>query len=965
MSIFAHLYFRSKLLEFMRTDLFALRHIGIREEDLPQMLKTINVDSLDQLISETIPDDIRLAKPLALDPPMNEHEYLSHIQVLSEKNKVFKSYIGLGYHESITPSVIKRNILENAGWYTAYTPYQAEIAQGRLEALLNFQTVIAELTGMELANASLLDESTAAAEAMTMLFDVRSRDQKKNNVLKFFVSEEILPQTLSLLKTRSIPLEIELIVGKHENFEFGDDFFGALLQYPGKHGQVHDYAPFVAKAVAKNIKVAVAADILSLALLTPPGEFGADVVVGTTQRFGIPLGYGGPHAAFFATKEEYKRSIPGRIIGITKDTDGKPALRMALQTREQHIKRDKATSNICTAQVLLAVMAGMYAVYHGPKGLRYIANKVHSTAVTLADSLEKLGFYQTNTTYFDTISIKADSCIVRPIAEKHGVNFLYVDTDTVSIALNEASSLKDLQLIVSIFAEAIGKESIVINGLLPPSLLNNKLARTSPFLENSVFNSYHSETELMRYIKKLERKDLALNHSMISLGSCTMKLNAASEMLPLSMARWGNIHPYVPIDQAEGYQIILKELEKDLNTITGFAGTSLQPNSGAQGEVAGLMVIRAYHQSRGEGHRNICLIPASAHGTNPASAVMAGMKVVVTKTDENGNIDVADLAEKAELHKDNLSALMVTYPSTHGVFESSIKEITKLIHDNGGQVYMDGANMNAQVGLTNPATIGADVCHLNLHKTFAIPHGGGGPGVGPICVAEQLVPFLPGNPVITTGGEKAITAISAAPWGSSLVCLISYGYIKMLGESGLTQSTKSAILNANYIKNRLSGKFDVLYTGERGRAAHEMIIDCRPFKENGIEVTDIAKRLMDYGFHAPTVSFPVAGTLMIEPTESESLAELDRFCSAMLSIRKEIDAASVEDNNNALKNAPHTLEMVTTDQWNYPYSRQQAAFPLPYIYENKFWPSVRRVDDTYGDRNLICTCAPIEAYMEA
>ena len=965
MSIFAHLYFRLKLLEFMRTDLFALRHIGIREEDLPQMLRTINVNSIDQLITETIPDDIRLAKPLALETPMSEHEYLSHIQVLSEKNKVFKSYIGLGYHESITPSVIKRNILENAGWYTAYTPYQAEIAQGRLEALLNFQTVIAELTGMELANASLLDESTAAAEAMTMLFDVRSRDQKKNNVLKFFVSEEILPQTLSLLKTRSTPLEIELIVGNHESFEFGDDYFGALLQYPGKHGQVHDYASFVAKAVEKNIKVAVAADILSLALLTPPGEFGADVVVGTTQRFGIPLGYGGPHAAFFATKEEYKRSIPGRIIGVTKDTDGKPALRMALQTREQHIKRDKATSNICTAQVLLAVMAGMYAVYHGPKGLKYIANKVHSTAVTLADSLEKLGLYQTNTSYFDTIIIKADSSKVRPIAEKYEVNFLYVDADTISIALNEATSIKDLQLIVNIFAEAIGKEPITINGLLSQSLLENKLVRTSTFLENSVFNSYHSETELMRYIKKLERKDLALNHSMISLGSCTMKLNAASEMLPLSMARWGNIHPFVPIEQAEGYQIILKELEKDLNIITGFAGTSLQPNSGAQGEFAGLMVIRAYHESRGEGHRNICLIPASAHGTNPASAVMAGMKVVVTKTDENGNIDVADLAEKAELHKDNLSALMVTYPSTHGVFESSIKEITKLIHDNGGQVYMDGANMNAQVGLTNPATIGADVCHLNLHKTFAIPHGGGGPGVGPICVAEQLVPFLPGNPVIKTGGDKAITAISAAPWGSSLVCLISYGYIKMLGENGLTQSTKTAILNANYIKNKLSGKFDVLYTGERGRAAHEMIIDCRPFKENGIEVTDIAKRLMDYGFHAPTVSFPVAGTLMIEPTESESLAELDRFCSAMLSIREEIDAASAEDNNNALKNAPHTLEMVTTDKWEFPYSRQQAAFPLPYILENKFWPSVRRVDDTYGDRNLICTCAPIEAYAEA
>ncbi|MBC8767638.1 aminomethyl-transferring glycine dehydrogenase [Arenibacter sp. BSSL-BM3] len=949
----------------MRTDVFALRHIGIREEDLPQMLKTINVNSMDQLISETIPDDIRLVKPLVLDAPMNEHEYLSHIQNLSEKNKVFKSYIGLGYHESITPSVIKRNILENAGWYTAYTPYQAEIAQGRLEALLNFQTVIAELTGMELANASLLDESTAAAEAMAMLFDVRSRDQKKNNVLKFFVSEEILPQTLSLLQTRSTPLGIDLIVGNHQNFEYSDDYFGALLQYPGKYGQVHDYAAFVAKAAEKNIKVAVAADILSLAILTPPGEFGADVVVGTTQRFGIPLGYGGPHAAFFATREEFKRSIPGRIIGVTKDTDGKTALRMALQTREQHIKRDKATSNICTAQVLLAVMAGMYAVYHGPKGLKYIATKVHSSAATLVDSLEKLGLYQTNTSYFDTVSIKADSSKVRPVAEKYEVNLLYVDADTIAIALNEATSLKDLQQLVNIFAEATGKDSITIKGLLPHSAIESKLTRTTKFLENSVFNSYHSETELMRYIKKLERKDLALNHSMISLGSCTMKLNAASEMLPLSLARWGNIHPFVPIEQAEGYQIILKELENDLNTITGFAGTSLQPNSGAQGEFAGLMVIRAYHESRGEGHRNICLIPASAHGTNPASAVMAGMKVVVTKTDENGNIDVNDLGEKAALHKDNLSALMVTYPSTHGVFESSIKEITKLIHDNGGQVYMDGANMNAQVGLTNPATIGADVCHLNLHKTFAIPHGGGGPGVGPICVAKQLVPFLPGNPVIKTGGDKAISAISAAPWGSSLVCLISYGYIKMLGEYGLTQSTKTAILNANYIKNKLSGKFDVLYTGERGRAAHEMIIDCRPFKENGIEVTDIAKRLMDYGFHAPTVSFPVAGTLMIEPTESESLAELDRFCSAMLSIREEIDAASIEDSNNALKNSPHTLEMITSDQWDFPYSRQQAAFPLPYIMENKFWPSVRRVDDTYGDRNLICTCAPIEAYAEA
>lgn len=949
----------------MRTDVFALRHIGIEKENLQHMLETIKAPTLDGLIVETIPDDIRLKQPLVLDPPMSEHEYLSHIQDLSEKNKVFKTYIGLGYHEGLTPSVIKRNILENPGWYTAYTPYQAEIAQGRLEALLNFQTMVVDLTGMELANASLLDESTAAAEAMNMLYEVRTREQKKNNVTKFFVSEEILPQTLSLLKTRSKPLGIELVIGNHESFDFTDDFYGALLQYPGKNGQVHDFAPFASKAAEKNIKIAVAADILSLVMLTPPGEFGADVVVGTTQRFGIPLGYGGPHAAYFATKEEYKRSIPGRIIGITKDTDGKSALRMALQTREQHIKRDKATSNICTAQVLLAVMAGMYAVYHGPKGLRYIANKVHTSATTLAQSLEVLGIDQINTSYFDTLMVKADAVKVKLIAEQKEVNFLYIDDNTIGISLNEATSIKDLQTITAIFAEALGKETNIINGLNTTCAINPAVRRNSPFMENTVFNSYHSETELMRYIKKLERKDLALNHSMISLGSCTMKLNAASEMLPISMARWANIHPFAPIDQAEGYQIILKELEKDLNIITGFAGTSLQPNSGAQGEYAGLMVIRAYHESRGEGHRNICLIPASAHGTNPASAVMAGMKVVVTKTDDNGNIDLTDLAEKAILHKDNLSALMVTYPSTHGVFESSIKEITKLIHDNGGQVYMDGANMNAQVGLTNPATIGADVCHLNLHKTFAIPHGGGGPGVGPICVAEQLVPFLPGNPVIKTGGEKAITAISAAPWGSSLVCLISYGYIKMLGESGLTQSTRTAILNANYIKSRLSGKFEVLYTGERGRAAHEMIIDCRPFKQKGIEVSDIAKRLMDYGFHAPTVSFPVAGTLMIEPTESESLAELDRFCSAMLAIREEIDEATIEDSNNPLKNSPHTLEMITTDNWTFPYSRQKAAFPLPYIIENKFWPTVRRVDETYGDRNLACTCAPIEAYIEA
>ncbi|SMC65429.1 aminomethyl-transferring glycine dehydrogenase [Cellulophaga tyrosinoxydans] len=949
----------------MKTDVFASRHIGIREEDLPHMFKTVGVENLQQLINETIPDDIRLKNPLALDKAMSENQFLNHLQKLSEKNKVFSSYIGLGYHESLTPSVIKRNILENPGWYTAYTPYQAEIAQGRLEALLNYQTMICDLTGMELANASLLDESTAAAEAMTMLFEVRERDQKKNEVIKFFVSAEVLPQTISVLKTRAIPLGIELVIGNHETFEFSTEFFGAMLQYPGKYGQVYDYAAFVASAKAKDIKVAVAADILSLVLLTPPGEFGADVVVGTTQRFGIPLGYGGPHAAFFATKEDYKRSIPGRIIGVTKDTDGNPALRMALQTREQHIKRDKATSNICTAQVLLAVMAGMYAVYHGPKGLKYIANKVHNSAVTLTEALEQLGLYQTNTSYFDTITVKTDAAAVKDIAEQHEINFLYSDDQSVTIALNEATSIENLEEIVQVFAKALHKKGAKIDELKSTSTIPSALQRATPFLENKVFNSYHSETEMMRYIKKLERKDLALNHSMISLGSCTMKLNAASEMLPLSSANWGNIHPFAPIEQAEGYQIMLKELERSLNVITGFAGTSLQPNSGAQGEYAGLMVIRAYHESRNETHRNICLIPASAHGTNPASAVMAGMQVVVTKTDERGNIDVADLEEKVALHSENLAALMVTYPSTHGVFESSIKHITKLIHDNGGQVYMDGANMNAQVGLTNPATIGADVCHLNLHKTFAIPHGGGGPGVGPICVAEQLVPFLPGNPVIKTGGDKAITAISAAPWGSSLVCLISYGYIKMLGEKGLTRSTEIAILNANYIKHRLSGNYEVLYTGEKGRAAHEMILDCRPFKQNGIEVTDIAKRLMDYGFHAPTVSFPVAGTVMIEPTESEGLAELDRFCDAMISIKKEINAASANETNNVLKNAPHTLKMVTSDTWDFPYSREKAAFPLAFVSENKFWPSVRRVDDAYGDRNLICTCAPIEAYMEA
>ncbi len=947
----------------MRTDAFALRHIGPRESDLQHLFKTIGVDSLEQLIAETIPADIRLKKDLELDAPMTEFEYLSHIQELGSKNKVFKSYIGLGYHPAAIPAVIQRNIFENPGWYTAYTPYQAEIAQGRLEAILNYQTTIIELTGMEISNASLLDEGTSAAEAMALLFDVRTRDQKKNNINKFFVSEEILPQTLSVLQTRATPKGIELVVGNHETFDFSSDFFAAILQYPGKFGQVNDYAGFIAKAHANEIKVAVAADLLSLAKLTPPGEMGADVVVGTSQRFGIPMGYGGPHAAFFATKEEHKRSMPGRIIGVTIDANGNRALRMALGTREQHIKREKATSNICTAQVLLAVMAGMYAVFHGPKGLKYIANKVHASAVTLADALNQLGVYQTNSAFFDTLLVKADAAKVKAVAEKNEINFFYVDNETISIALNETTSLTDLNQIVAVFADALGKPNVTIDQLANETMVPKNLERTSTFLQHDVFNNHHSESQLMRYIKKLERKDLSLNHSMISLGSCTMKLNAAAEMLPLSMANWNSIHPFAPIEQAEGYQIMLKKLEQQLNVVTGFAGTTLQPNSGAQGEYAGLMTIRAYHLSRGDHHRNVCLIPSSAHGTNPASAAMAGMEIIVTKTTPEGNIDVEDLRARAIEYKDRLSALMVTYPSTHGVFESSIIEITDLIHENGGLVYMDGANMNAQVGLTNPATIGADVCHLNLHKTFAIPHGGGGPGVGPICVNEKLVPFLPTNPIIPTGGDQAISAISAAPFGSALVCLISYGYISMLGSEGLTNATKYAILNANYMKARLEDHYPVLYSGEMGRAAHEMILDCRAFKQQGVEVTDIAKRLMDYGFHAPTVSFPVAGTLMIEPTESEDVAELDRFCDAMISIRKEIAAATAEDHNTVLHNAPHTQAMLTADVWNFPYTREQAGFPLEYIAENKFWPSVRRVDDAYGDRNLVCSCAPIEAYM--
>ncbi|MFA5556795.1 MAG: aminomethyl-transferring glycine dehydrogenase [Flavobacteriaceae bacterium] len=948
----------------MKTDSFALRHLGVtNENDIQTMLSTIGVSSIDQLIYETFPDGIRLKKPLDLPAAMSEYDYFQHIVALGNKNKVFKSYIGLGYHPTVVPAPIQRNIFENPGWYTAYTPYQAEIAQGRLEALLNFQTTVIELSGMELANASLLDEGTAAAEAMALLFDVRSRDQKKNNVNKFFVSEEILPQTLSILQTRSTPIGIELVIGNHKDFDFSSEFFGAILQYPGKHGQVNDYREFVAKAKENEIKTVFAADILSLVKLTPPGEMGADAVVGTTQRFGVPMGYGGPHAGFLATKEEYKRSMPGRIIGVSQDMNGNRALRMALQTREQHIKREKATSNICTAQVLLAVMAGMYAVYHGPKGLQYIADKVHASAVTVAESLTKLGVEQINTSFFDTIVVKADAEKVKAIAIQNEVNFYYIDNNTVQIALNETTNLNDINQIIAIFAKAVGKDAFTVSALSTSSAIDSSLVRTSSFLQHEVFNSHHSETALMRYIKKLERKDLSLNHSMISLGSCTMKLNAATEMLPLSLPNWNSIHPFAPKDQAEGYQIMLKTLEKQLSIITGFAGTTLQPNSGANGEYAGLMVIRAYHQSRGEGHRNIALIPASAHGTNPASAALAGMEIVVTKTTPEGNIDVEDLREKAIKHKDNLACAMITYPSTHGVFEASIIEIMNIIHENGGQVYMDGANMNAQVGLTNPGTIGADVCHLNLHKTFAIPHGGGGPGVGPICVAKHLVPFLPSNPVIEVGGEKAITSVSSAPYGSALVCLISYGYICMLGEEGLTNATKIAILNANYMKARLEKHFSILYTGEMGRAAHEMIVDFRMFKQNGVEVGDVAKRLMDYGFHAPTVSFPVAGTLMIEPTESENLGELDRFCDTLISIKAEIEKCTPDNPNNPLKNAPHTLAMLTANTWDLPYTREEAAYPLEHLHENKFWPSVRRVDDAYGDRNLVCSCAPIEAYM--
>jgi glycine dehydrogenase len=948
---------------------FESRHIGVGKNQEQEMLRTIGVDTLDQLINEAVPANIRLKKELTLDEPLTEFDYLNHMRELASKNKLFKSFIGLGYYGTITPPVIQRNIFENPGWYTAYTPYQAEIAQGRLEALLNFQTVVSDLTGMEIANASLLDEATAAAEAISMLYGLRTKEQKKDNASKVFVDENIFPQTLDVLRTRAIPLDIELVVGnwKTANLE-GEGYFAALVQYPAANGEVCDYRDFSERLAQLDVKLIVAADILSLTMLVPPGEWGADVVVGNTQRLGIPMGAGGPHAAYFATKEEYKRNIPGRIIGVSKDRTGKMALRMALQTREQHIRRDKATSNICTAQALLAVMAGMYAVYHGAEGLYGISSKIHDSARSFASAVKALGYEVENESYFDTVTVlvpnKAQIENIKANLLDKNINANTFQFSKLSFAFDETTSNDELIEIVSIFAAASNQKDFSLE--ISETGFQATLARTSNFLAHPVFNKYRSESDMMRYIKKLENRDLSLVHSMISLGSCTMKLNAASELMPLSWPEFAFIHPFAPRNQMQGYLEIFDKLRVDLSEITGFADVSLQPNSGAQGEYTGLMVIRAYHQSRNEGHRNIALIPSSAHGTNPASAVMAGMKVVVTKCDENGNIDVADLKEKAELHKDNLSCLMVTYPSTHGVFEEEIIEINDIIHKNGGLVYMDGANMNAQVGLTSPGNINADVCHLNLHKTFAIPHGGGGPGMGPIGVAEHLVEFLPKHELFVTGGQNGISAVSAAPFGSGLILLISYGYIKMLGAEGVTNATKYAILNANYIKARLEGNYDVLYTGAKGRVAHEMIVDCRPFKtQAGIEVEDIAKRLIDYGFHAPTVSFPVAGTIMIEPTESESKEELDRFCDALLSIREEIRAienGSADATINVLKMAPHTAEVVTADQWDFPYSRQQAGYPISYLKDYKFWPFVTRIDSAFGDRNLICSCPSIEEY---
>jgi glycine dehydrogenase len=957
-----------------QTDKFEGRHIGPDDASVKEMLRVIGAESVGQLIAETVPQSIRRA-PMNLPPAQTEAQFLKGFKKLAERNKVFKSYIGLGYHPTLVPGVILRNIMENPGWYTAYTPYQAEIAQGRLEMLINFQTMILDLTGLEIANASLLDEGTAAAEALALLHAVRPRAKK--DAQKFLVSDQCLPQTIDVLRTRAYPLGIELVVADAAKYDITDPaIFGVLLQYPGATGQVVDYTNFIAAAHEQQLLVCVAADLLSLTLLKSPGEMGADVAVGSAQRFGVPMGYGGPHAAFFATKDEYKRQMPGRIIGVSRDAQGKMAYRMALQTREQHIRREKATSNICTAQVLLSVMAAAYAVYHGPKGLRQIGERVHGMACLLADALESVGFKLAHSQFFDTLYVLSNEEItesIRDRAEEAGVNFRYFDDHcNIGISLNEAASVEDVAEILSIFTgstdltyvyDVLGKARSVA------SALPEGLFRTTPYLTHPVFNKHHSEHEMLRYLKHLENKDISMVHSMIPLGSCTMKLNATAEMIPVTWPEFGSLHPFAPEDQTKGYEKLFRNLEKWLSEATGFAAVSLQPNSGAQGEYTGLMVIRAYHHDRGDTHRDVALIPTSAHGTNPASAVMAGMKVVLVRCDDQGNIDVADLRAKALEHKDNLSVLMVTYPSTHGVFEEEIRQICQIIHDNGGQVYMDGANMNAQVGLTSPAHIGADVCHLNLHKTFCIPHGGGGPGMGPIGVAAHLAPFLPGHVMRKTGGAKGIHAVSAAPWGSASILTISYAYIAMMGADGLTRATEMAILNANYIKARLEGSYDILYTGKNGRCAHEMIIDCRHFKQSaGIEVEDIAKRLMDYGFHAPTVSFPVAGTLMIEPTESEPKEELDRFCEAMLAIReeiREIENGQADRTDNLLHHAPHTADIITADHWERPYSRQRAAYPLPYLKTHKLWPTVSRIDGAYGDRNLVCTCLPLSEYEEA
>ena len=953
-------------------DQFQDRHIGINDTELSEMLDTIGVSSLDELIDQTVPEKIRNRKGLKTIPaPLSEFEYLQELKKTAALNKVFRTYIGMGYSGTITPSVILRNVFQNPGWYTQYTPYQAEIAQGRLEAILNFQTMVSDMTGLPIANASLLDEGTAAAEAMNMFYHEKNKKVKSHadaaNV--FLVDENVLPATLDLLITRAQPLSIEVKTVNWASAELTEKTFGVLLQYPNCNGSVEDYRAFATKCIDKNVFLTVAADLLALALLSPPGEWGADCVVGNSQRFGVPMGYGGPHAAFFATKEDFKRQLPGRIIGVSVDAHNKPALRMALQTREQHIRREKATSNICTAQALLAIMASMYAVYHGPKGIQSIAERVHLSAVALAKALSDLGFKNDNKYFFDTLIIKIESseqiAAIQKEATKRSINFWYGTAGFVQIALDETITEADLTDIIGVFEVVSNKKTTLQNSNLQsntPSVLN----RSSSYLTHPVFNAHHTESEMMRYIKRLENKDLSLMHSMISLGSCTMKLNAASELIPVSWEAFANIHPFAPLSQTKGYQKIFKELETWLAEITGFDACSLQPNSGAQGEYAGLLTIKAYHEARGDFHRNIALIPSSAHGTNPASAVMAGMEVVVTACDEKGNIDVADLKAKADQYKDRLSCLMVTYPSTHGVFETEIQSICSIIHQNGGKVYMDGANMNAQVGLTSPGKIGADVCHLNLHKTFAIPHGGGGPGMGPICVNKSLAPYLPGHVHVKTGGAKATHAVSAAPFGSASILLISYGYIKMLGTEGVTDATKYAILNANYMKARLEKDFSILYTGENGRAAHEMIIDLRPFKAI-CSAEDVAKRFMDYGFHAPTLSFPVAGTIMIEPTESESKDELDRFCDALLQIRSEIDEIAHGDfptDNNVLVNAPHTNDIVTANDWTLPYTREKAAFPIAYLRHGyKFWASVSRVNSAVGDRNLICVCPPIESYM--